>query len=246
MRSLFRLGALLAIAVSPARAVDLSDTWIGRDDAGARAVLVQTGDVLALDLFREASIDGAAHLHAAALPMIGRDARGERVFAGSVGDGQVGIVVSSPDSATISVELDLPQGRQRLLLDRGIAPDSDLGGHFQGGYSQSGAHCAAFSGPRRDRAGVWTLGYPDAVDPLRISLRFESADGSQTCRFDGQQVDLGRIARIAGRYACTGGVDGRFAIDPLEHGDDAFSGRMTLDSAACGVMRLRLGGLRLR
>jgi len=242
MNSIKFLGALVVCCASAAQAASLTDIWTDPHAPGVRAVLVQRGDSLSIDLHQQMSIDGVSLHHAPALKRIGLDASGHPVFAGALADGSGFVSVQSTATGGIVVEIEgipMPRAFQFARADSAVL---DLGGSWLGGYSHGGAPCPQFSGPARERAGNWQVFYPDDEDATRVTLRFAST--AQVCHFNGKQAALGSLTRIDGEYTCTGGLAGVFESADIELGGVTLGGTMKLRTVSCGDLRLRFGGVR--
>lgn len=237
------LTAFAAVTAPAAHAVELTDVWIDPEIAGLRAVLVQHGDRLSLDIHQGMSISGMPHIHAPALETIGLDAHGHRVFAGPLADGQGRASVETFDTDTILIVIDALPAPQRYLLSRASAAPVDLGGRYLGGYSHVGPPCPPFSGRQRQRHGTWTVEYPSDGDVPLIVLQLASPGLS--CRFVGQQATAGRLSRVSGEYQCGRGVAGAFEMDGIMRDDALFGGTLYIDVPACGLLRARFGGVQL-
>lgn len=235
---------IATLGTASTQAADLTDLWTEHADSGVRAVLIQHGDTLSLDLHRELSIDGRDHLHAGAMAAIGLDASGNPVFVGTPSDRQGTITVQHVDADTIMLELDatVPQ-RIRLSRTRATEGPIDLGGRYVGGYQYPGRPCAAFSGDRRERDATWTIQYPNQDDPKQVFLRLV-ADNGQVCHFHGAQRDSGRLSNVSGEYVCRNGLEGHFDLGEIEHTRNALGARLRIETPSCGALRVDIGGLR--
>lgn len=228
-------------ALSNGHAADLTDLWVDTP-SGVRASLVQHGGQLSLDLYREIAIGGAPHLHAPSLGRIGLDVSGLPVFAGTLADGTTAVSVEPRGVDRVVIEVDaIPQPLRFELARPSLAP-LDLGGQWLGGFRHSGAACPILSGPTRERAGVWTVTYPDDTDAGVVALRFAAAGLS--CQFRGRQATSGVLSRVDGQFACSGGVAGTFATRDIMRSDSVMGGTMEVTLPACGSRRLHFGGVR--
>ncbi|MBX3692286.1 hypothetical protein [Dokdonella sp.] len=236
-------GLLLALglAMNPAHAGELTDLWVD-PVGGVRATLVQHGDRLALDLHQQVAIAFTPDFHAPALGLVGLDASGLPVFAGTLDDGVTVASVEPRGIDRIVVEIDAVPLPRRFELVRPLTPPLDLGGSWLGGYRHPGAACPQFSGPSRERAGVWTVYYFDEKQQDRVTMRFASA--GQICHFNGRQQGIGVLTRVSGRFACNGAVEGSFETNDLVHTGNVFGGEMAVSIPACGLRRLSFGGIR--
>ena len=242
---MYRIIAALAIvpslfAGSACHAAELTDLWVDAP-SGARATLIQHGERLSLDLHRQIAIDGAPHLHAPALERIGLDVSGLPVFAGTLADGTTAVSVEPRGVDRVVIEVDAIPRPMRFELARPPVSAVDLGGQWIGGYRHAGAACPALAGPTRERAGVWTIVHPDDATAGAIGLRFAST--GQTCQFRGRQATRGRLSRIEGAFACTGGIEGTFATRDLVRTESVMGGTMDVTVPACGMRRLHFGGV---
>ena len=244
MRIIQSLTLVAALGTSAAHAADLTDLWVDDVGAGVRAVLIQHGDTLSLDLYRDMSLDGRSHLHAGAMAQVGLDASGNPVFSGTPAGGQGTISVRHLSADSIVLELDVTPP-QRIVLSRTSASTqaADLGGRYVGGFQYAGRPCAAFAGTRRESDATWTLQYPNEDDQQQVFLRLV-ADNGQVCHFHGVQGDSGRLSHVSGEYVCKNGIEGPFELGEIERTRNTLGARMKIDVPSCGTLRVDIGGLR--
>lgn len=244
MRIIQSLTLAVALSATTVHAADLTDVWADDQGSGVRAVLIQHGNTLSLDLHREMSIDGRSHLHVGAMARIGLDANGNPVFTGTPNDRQGAITVRHLDADTLMLELDAPLPQQiRLTRTRTSTEPVDLGGRYVGGFQYAGRPCAAFSGARRERNATWTLQYPNEDDAQQVFLRLV-ADNGQVCQFHGVQRDSGRLSHVSGEYVCRNGIEGPFDLGEIDTTRNTLGARMRMDVPSCGTLRVDIGGLR--
>ncbi len=244
MRTSSSLTLAVALCATTAHAADLPDVWTVGESHGVRAVLIQHGNTLSLDVHREMSIDGHSHLHVGAMARIGLDASGNPVFAGTPVGHQAAITVRHLDADTLMLELDAPMPQQiRLTRTRTTTEPVDLGGRYVGGFQYAGRPCAAFSGARRERNATWTLQYPNEDDAQQVFLRLV-ADNGQICHFHGVQRDSGRLSHVAGDYVCKNGIEGPFDLGEIDLTRTTLGARLQIDVPSCGRLRVDIGGLR--
>ena len=244
MRLINALTLAMALSATAANAADLTDVWTDHEGAGIRAVLVQHGNTLSLDLHRDMSIDGRSHLHIGAMARVGLDANGNPVFTGTPADRQGAVTVRPLDADTLVLELDAPMPQRiELSRTRPTTEPVDLGGRYVGGFQYAGRPCAAFSGNRRERDTTWTLQYPNQDDRQQVFLRLV-ADNGQVCHFHGVQRDSGRLSHVSGEYVCRNGIEGPFDLGEIDTTRNTLGARLRIDVPSCGTLRVDLGGLR--
>jgi hypothetical protein len=243
------IAASLLASALPAQSntfgLDMSDLWWNPNESGWGVTLNHQGEILFVTLFVYGADGKATWFGAPNMPFTGGSGEtasysgqlfqlngppfSSTFTSGSVAAravGNVTVTATGTSTATLSYTVDGVQVTKSI--ERQTWRTNAMSGNYSGG--EFSATSCLTSGPFPPENGPTTR---FAVNNTANSFSMAVGDGTQTCNYNGDYVQTGRLGRSTGTYTCNNGVNGTYVASELEANAFSFVGRAVVKVGAC-------------
>ncbi|MBL8523002.1 MAG: hypothetical protein JNN20_04880 [Betaproteobacteria bacterium] len=250
MKKILSCLALAAgLLINPAKAntfgLDMSDLWWNPNESGWGVTLNHQGEVLFVTLFVYGADGKATWYGAPNTPFTGNTAEGASYSgqlyqlngpplgtpfsAGTVTARPVGnVTVTATSSSTATLVYTVDGVQVSKTIERQTWRTNMLSGNYTG--AESSSNSCLTSGPFPPEYGPTTK---FVVNNTANTFSMSTGNGNETCNYNGDYTQTGRLGRSSGTYTCGNGVNGTYVASEIEANSFSIAGRAVVKVGAC-------------